>query len=34
MIDGAGRFKTFWTVVVPLSRPALATLALLTFLAN
>jgi multiple sugar transport system permease protein len=34
MLDGAGRFKTFLTVVVPLSRPALATLALLTFLAN
>ena len=34
MLDGAGRFKTFLTVIVPLSRPALATLALLTFLAN
>jgi multiple sugar transport system permease protein len=34
MLDGAGRFKTFLTVVVPLSRPAMATLALLTFLAN
>jgi multiple sugar transport system permease protein len=34
MLDGAGRFKTFLTVVLPLSRPALATLALLTFLAN
>jgi multiple sugar transport system permease protein len=34
MLDGAGRFKTFLTVVVPLSRPALATLALLTFLTN
>lgn len=34
MLDGAGRWKTFLTVVVPLSRPALATLALLTFLAN
>jgi multiple sugar transport system permease protein len=34
MLDGAGRFKTFLAVVVPLSRPALATLALLTFLAN
>ncbi|MFC7492252.1 MULTISPECIES: carbohydrate ABC transporter permease [unclassified Knoellia] len=34
MLDGAGRFKTFLTIIVPLSRPALATLALLTFLAN
>ncbi len=34
MLDGAGRFKIFLTVIVPLSRPALATLALLTFLAN
>jgi multiple sugar transport system permease protein len=34
LLDGAGRFKTFLAVVVPLSRPALATLALLTFLAN
>ena len=34
LLDGAGRFKTFLAVVVPLSRPALATLALLTFLTN
>ena len=34
MLDGASRFKTFLTVIVPLSRPALATLALLTFLTN
>lgn len=34
MLDGANRFQIFLTVVVPLSRPALATLALLTFLAN
>lgn len=34
MLDGASRWKIFLTVVVPLSRPALATLALLTFLAN
>ena len=34
MLDGAGRWKIFLTVIVPLSRPALATLALLTFLAN
>ena len=34
LLDGAGRWKIFFTVIVPLSRPALATLALLTFLAN
>ncbi len=34
MLDGASRWKIFLTVIIPLSRPALATLALLTFLAN
>ena len=34
MLDGASRWKIFLTVIVPLSRPAMATLALLTFLAN
>ncbi|MEO5834491.1 MAG: carbohydrate ABC transporter permease [Nakamurella sp.] len=34
MLDGAGRLRTFWTVIIPLSKPALATLALLTFLGN
>jgi len=34
MLDGANRFKIFLTIIVPLSRPALATLALLTFLTN
>ena len=34
MLDGASRWKIFLTVIVPLSRPALATLALLTFLAT
>ena len=34
MLDGANRFKVFLTIIVPLSRPALATLALLTFLTN
>jgi multiple sugar transport system permease protein len=33
-LDGAGRFGTFWRIVLPLSRPALATLALLAFLTN
>ena len=34
LLDGASRFQIFLTVIVPLSRPALATLALLTFLTN
>ncbi len=34
LIDGASRLKIFLTVILPLSRPALATLALLTFLTN
>lgn len=33
-VDGAGDFRIFWQVVLPLSRPALATLAVLTFLTN
>lgn len=30
-IDGAGRFRTFWQIALPLSRPALITLAILQF---
>lgn len=33
-IDGATRWRTFRTVILPLSRPALVTLALLSFLTN
>ena len=33
-IDGAGDFRIFWAIVLPLSRPALATLAVLSFLTN
>lgn len=33
-VDGAGPFRTLWSVVLPLSGPALATLALLAFLTN
>jgi multiple sugar transport system permease protein len=33
-IDGAGDFRIFLQIVVPLARPALATLAVLSFLAN
>jgi ABC-type glycerol-3-phosphate transport system permease component len=31
-VDGAGRFRTLWEIVLPLARPALATTAILTFL--
>ena len=34
MIDGANRLQVFYKVVLPLSRPALATLAVITFLAS
>jgi multiple sugar transport system permease protein len=33
-MDGAGDFRIFWQMVVPLARPALATLAVLSFLNN
>lgn len=31
-IDGAGRLRIFWQLMIPLSRPALATLAMFSFL--
>ncbi len=31
-MDGAGRLRTLWEVVLPLSAPGLATTAILTFL--
>jgi multiple sugar transport system permease protein len=33
-IDGASEWRIFWQIVLPLSRPALATLGILTFLAS
>jgi multiple sugar transport system permease protein len=33
-VDGAGELRIFWQVVMPLCRPALATLAILTFLGS
>ncbi|RXZ73343.1 carbohydrate ABC transporter permease [Agromyces albus] len=30
-IDGAGSFRTFWTIVLPMARPALVTLFILSF---
>jgi ABC-type glycerol-3-phosphate transport system permease component len=32
MVDGASRIRTLWEIVLPLSKPALATTAILTFL--
>jgi multiple sugar transport system permease protein len=31
-MDGCGKFRILWSIVLPLSRPALATLALFTFM--
>lgn len=31
MLDGASRFRIYWSIILPLSRPALATVALITF---
>jgi multiple sugar transport system permease protein len=33
-IDGASELRTFWQIVMPLATPALATLAILTFLGS
>ena len=33
-IDGAGTFRTFWSVVLPMSKPALITLTILSFQAS
>ena len=32
IVEGASRFQVFWNIVLPMSRPALITLTLLTFL--
>jgi multiple sugar transport system permease protein len=34
LIDGASHFQILWRIVVPLSKPALATVALLAFVGN
>ena len=34
ILDGCGKLGFLWRIVIPLSRPALATLALFTFMAN
>ena len=33
-LDGCGKFRIFWNVVLPLTRPALATLAIFTFIGS
>jgi multiple sugar transport system permease protein len=33
-IDGAGIFRTYWSVVLPMARPAMITLAILSFQAS
>jgi multiple sugar transport system permease protein len=34
LIDGAGYFRIWWSIIVPLSRPIMSALAILFFLAN
>ncbi len=34
LIDGAGRFRIFWTILMPLCIPALTTVVIISFLAN
>jgi multiple sugar transport system permease protein len=31
-MDGAGRLRVLWQIILPLSKPALATLAVFTFI--
>ena len=33
-MDGANELRVYWTIVVPIATPVLATLAILTFLGN
>ncbi|WP_312170952.1 carbohydrate ABC transporter permease [Microbacterium sp.] len=33
-IDGAGAFRTYWNVIMPLTVPAMATIAIFTFIAS
>lgn len=33
-VDGAGRWRVFWTIVMPLSRPVLAAVAIFTFIST
>src|SRR5260370_35512260 len=33
-IDGAGEFRIYWSIVMPLARPVLVTLAIFTFMSS
>lgn len=33
-IDGCGEFRIFWQIMLPLSKPAISTVAILTFISN
>jgi multiple sugar transport system permease protein len=33
-IDGAGAFRTYWSIIMPLTIPAMATIAIFTFIAS
>ncbi|NGO15055.1 carbohydrate ABC transporter permease, partial [Streptomyces sp. HC44] len=33
-VDGAGRWRVFWTIVIPLSRPVLAAVGIFTFIST
>ena len=34
LVDGAGRLRIYWNVIVPLSRPVIATVAILQFITH
>lgn len=34
LIDGASRFRTFWAILLPLCKPAIATMTVISFMAN
>ena len=34
LLDGAGRFRIYWSIILPLARPALATVALFCFIGS
>lgn len=34
MLDGAGRFRTFFSIIVPMAAPSIATLAILTYITS
>jgi len=34
LVDGAGRFRIYWSIIIPLSKPVFATVAILQFLSR